>query len=166
MNVVGLKKDKLLQKCELLMIKGVNSTSEISEQLGVSFNTARAYQDVIKARWADSYTVQELEVKRKELIKTTEAIITESWELKAKAKNVMEATSSLRTALQAVERLQKLFGIDNVLPQPEKPKQMQISELAHEINQLPEQEKQKYVVRVQEEIRRRGIEVNPIYSSL
>lgn len=134
MKVVGLKKDKLLRRCELLMVKGVSSTSDISEQLGVSFNTAKTYQDIIKARWTDSYTVQELEAKRKELINKTEAIVAESWELKAKAKNVMEATSSLRTALQAVERLQKLYGIDNVLPQPDKPKGQEISELAHHLN--------------------------------
>jgi predicted nuclease with TOPRIM domain len=134
MNVSGLKKDRLLQKCELLMVRGVDSASDVSEQLNVSYNTAKSYIEVIRSRWQDYHTVEELQAKRKELIKKTEAVISESWELKNKARNVMEATSSLRTALMAIERLQKLHGIDDVPPQPELPKEAQISQLADSIN--------------------------------
>lgn len=134
MKSSGLKKDRLLRKCELLMAKGVDSISDISEQLGISYNTARSYQEIVKERWADSYTIEELQVKRKRLIKQAEAVIAESWELKDKAKNVQDATNALRMALAAVERLQKLHGIDAVPPQPEKPKELQISELANRLN--------------------------------
>lgn len=130
----GLKRDKLLRKCELLMAKGVDSIADISEELGVSYNTARSYQEIVKERWADSYTIEELQAKRKKLIKQAEAIIAESWELKDKAKNVQDATNALRVALAAVERLQKLHGIDAVPPQPERPKELQIADMAHQIN--------------------------------
>ena len=40
-NTSGLKKDKLLQKCELLMVRGIDSASDVSEQLSVSYNTAK-----------------------------------------------------------------------------------------------------------------------------
>lgn len=134
MNVSGLKKDKLLRKCELLMVKGVDSATDVSEQLNVSYNTAKSYIEIVRERWEDYHTVEELQAKRKELIKKTEAIIAESWELKDKAKNTMEATNSLRTALMAIERLQKLHGIDDVPPQPEKSKILSSSELADKLN--------------------------------
>lgn len=134
MNVSGLKKDKLIRRCEALMAKGVDSTSDIAEELGISYNTAHSYQQIVKERWANSYTVEELQEKRKRLIKQAEAIIAESWELKNKAKNVQDATNALRTALMAIERLQKLHGIDAVPPQPERPKELQIADMAHQIN--------------------------------
>ncbi len=134
MNASGLRKDKLLHKCELLMVKGVDSVSDISEQLKVSYNTAKSYIEIVRGRWQDYHSIEELQAKRKELIKKTEAIIAESWQLKSKAKNTQEATGALRTALMAIERLQKLHGIDDVPPQSEKPKQQQVSELAHVLN--------------------------------
>lgn len=133
-NTSGLKKDKLLQKCELLMVRGIDSASDVSEQLSVSYNTAKGYIEIVRGRWQDYHTVEELQAKRKELIKKTEAIITESWELKNSAKNTLEATGALRTALMAIERLQKLHGIDDVPPQPELPKEAQISQLANTLN--------------------------------
>lgn len=129
-----MKKDKLLRKCELLMVRGIDSITDISEQLNLSYNTAKSYVEIVRGRWADYHTVEELQVKRKELIKKTEAIIAESWELKNTAKNAQEATSALRVVLMGVERLQKLFGIDNVPPQPEKPQELVISELADKVN--------------------------------
>lgn len=134
MTVSGMKKDKLLRKCELLMVRGIDSITDISEQLNLSYNTAKSYVEIVRGRWADYHTVEELQVKRKELIKKTEAIIAESWELKNTAKNAQEATSALRVVLMGVERLQKLFGIDNVPPQPEKPQELVISELADKVN--------------------------------
>lgn len=130
----GLKKDKLLRRCERLMVKGIDSPTEISDSLGVSFNTAKSYITIIQERWADSYTLEEIQTKRKELIKKTEAVIAESWELKNNAKNTLEATGAMRTVLMAIERLQKLHGIDNIPPQPKVPKEMQISNLAHKLN--------------------------------
>lgn len=108
MKASGLKKDKLLRRCENLMARGIDSTADIAVELGISYNTARSYQDIIRERWADSYTIEELQSKRKRLIKQTEAIVTESWQLKEKARTVQDATNALRVALAAVERLQKL----------------------------------------------------------
>lgn len=136
MKVSGLKKDRLLRKCELLMVKGIDSVSDVSEQLNISYNTAKSYIEIVRGRWQDYHTVEELQAKRKELIKKTEAIITESWELKNSAKNTQEATGALRTALMAIERLQKLHGIDDVPPPPELPKEAQISQLAGKLNEI------------------------------
>lgn len=146
MKVSGLKKDKLLHKCELLMVKGVDSPTDVSEQLDVSYNTAKSYISIVEERWQNSHTIEELQAKRKELIKKTEAIVAESWQLKSEAKNTQEATGALRTALMAIERLQKLHGIDDVPPQPEKPRELVVSEFAHQINTTLTAESKKIVI--------------------
>lgn len=146
MDVSGLKKDKLLRKCELLMAKGRDSITDLAEELGVSYNTAQSYQEIVKQRWANSYTMEELQTKRKELIKQTEAIISESWKLKENARTVQDGSNALRTALMAIERLQRLHGIDAVPPQPEKPKELQMSELADKLNTTLSSEAKQMVI--------------------
>lgn len=146
MKVSGLKKDKLLHKCELLMVKGVDSPTDVSEQLDVSYNTAKSYISIVEERWQNSHTIEELQAKRKELIKKTEAIVAESWQLKSEAKNTQEATGALRTALVAIERLQKLHGIDSIPPQPEKPRELKMAELAHQINTTLTPESKRMVI--------------------
>ena len=59
--VSGLKKDKLLRKCELLMVRGVDSTTDISDQLNVSYNTAKSYIEIVRGRWQDSHTLEEIQ---------------------------------------------------------------------------------------------------------
>lgn len=152
------KRDRLLTKCESLMLQGIDSPSQISEELNISFNTAKGYIALIKERWGSSLSVDELQTKRQELIRRTEEIAKEAWTLKNTAKNTTEAVAALRTALMCVERLEKLQGL-NSLPLPlERPMVNPMSELANRINQLPPEEKAKYVLRIKEEIKRRGIE--------
>jgi len=142
------------------MLRGVDSPTDISGSLKISYNTAKSYVSLIKERWASLSSIDELQAKRQELIRKTEEIIKESWELKKTSRNNLEAVGALRTALMAIERLEKLQGI-SLLPLPiERPKEQQISELAHKINQLPPDEKQKYVLRVKEEIKKRGITIS------
>jgi len=50
MNVTGLKKDKLLRKCESLMTKGIDFISDIAEEIGINYNTANSYREVVKQR--------------------------------------------------------------------------------------------------------------------
>lgn len=158
------KRDRLLTKCESLMLQGVDSPSQLSEELNISFNTAKSYIALVRERWSSSLSVDEMQAKRQELIRKTEEIAKEAWILKTTAKNTTEAVAALRTALMCVERLEKLQGI-NSLPLPtERPKVNPLSELADRINLLPLEEKQKYVLRVKEEIKRRGIEVSFPYS--
>lgn len=153
------KRDRLLTKCESLMLQGVDSPSQISEELNISFNTAKGYIALIKERWGSALSVDELQTKRQELIRRTEEIAKEAWTLKNTAKNTTEAVAALRTALMCVERLEKLQGL-NLLPLPiDKPQVNPMYELAQKINQLPIEEKVKYVLRVKEEIKRRGIEL-------
>jgi|APSaa5957512576_1039674.scaffolds.fasta_scaffold120131_1 hypothetical protein len=135
-------KDKRLRKCESLMLRGTDSPTEISEQLGVSFNTAKSYISVVQERWSNSSDIEKLQTKREELIRKTEEIIREAWRLKDSAKNTQEATGALRTALMAIERLQKLRGLDNVPFQAEKPKETEIFEYAQVVNTLPDESKQ------------------------
>lgn len=152
------KRDRLLAKCESLMLQGVDAPSQISEELNISFNTAKSYVALIRERWSSSLNVDELQARRQELIRRTEEIAKEAWILKNTAKNTTEAVAALRTALMCVERLEKLQGL-NSLPLPiERPMTNPISELANRINQLPPEEKAKYVLKVKDEIRKRKIQ--------
>lgn len=153
--ISNTKRDKLLNKCESLMLQGVDSPTDISESLNVSFNTARSYIAIIKERWADYSNTDELQIKRQELIRKTEEVIKEAWTLKNHARNTLEAVGSLRTALMGIERLQKLLGIDS-LPIPiEKPLETQTFELAQEVIALPEEDKDIALSMIREEIRKR-----------
>lgn len=158
--ITNLKRDKLIAQCENLMLRGVDSPTDVSESLNISFNTAKSYITLVHERWGTYSSVDKLQAKRQELIRKTEVIIRESWVLRDTAKNNLEAVAALKLALTAIERLERLQGI-NTLPLPiEKPREMQISDLADSINQLPPDEKQKYVLRVKEEIKRRGITIS------
>lgn len=153
--ITNAKRDKLLTRCESLILQGYDSISEVSERLDISFNTARSYITLIKERWSSGTNIEELQGKRQELIKKVEAVIKEAFILKSKAKNTLEATSALRTILMAVERLEKLQGIDS-LPLPlEKPREVQIFEWAQTINRLPSEQKDFVMKRVRKEIDRR-----------
>lgn len=150
------KRDRLLTKCESLMLQNTDSASDISDALNISFNTAKTYIRIIRERWADSSGVDELQTKRKELIKKTEAIVRELWQLKNSAKNTLEAIGALRTALMAIERLEKLQGIDS-LPVPiQKPIELQVFEYAQEINVLPQGEKESALKLIREAINKRS----------
>lgn len=153
------KRDRLLTKCESLMLQGVDSPSQVSEELNISFNTAKSYIALVRGRWTSSLSVDELQTRRQELIRRTEEIAKEAWMLKGTAKNTTEAVAALRTALMCVERLEKLQGL-NSLPLPvERPPVNPMYELAQKINALPPEEKQKYVLKIKEVIRRRKAEV-------
>ncbi len=136
----NLKRDKLLTKCEKLLVRGVVSVTDISEQLNVSYNTARGYVDLVKSRWVDSKSVEELQTEREMLVKKTQEVIKECWEIKSTAKNTLEATQALRTILVAVEQLRRLQGLDMLPPTMEKQSETQIFEMAQSINQLPQEE--------------------------
>lgn len=154
------KRDRLLVKCESLMLQGTDSPTDIADELNITFNTAKGYIALVKERWGSSLSVDELQARRQELIRRTEEIAKEAWTLKNNAKNTLEAVSALRTALMCVERLEKLQGL-NLLPLPIDKQQVNpMSELADKINQLPPDEKQKYVLRIKEEIKKRGIELS------
>lgn len=117
--IPNLKKDRLLNQCESYMLRGLDSPTDIACELKISFNTAKSYIATIHQRWVDSATYEDLQIKRQELIRKAEEVIKESWQLKNKAKNTLEATSCLRTIVMALERLEKLQGIDSIpLPKP------------------------------------------------
>lgn len=159
-TISNSKRDRLLNQCENFMLRGMDSPTDISDSLNISYNTAKSYIALVKERWATFSSVDELQAKRQELIRKTEEIIKESWVLRTTAKNNLEAVGALRTALIAIERLEKLQGI-NSLPLPiEKPIETQIYELAQEANQLPKKERDRFLMRLKEEIKKRGGSVN------
>lgn len=149
------KRDRLLTKCESLLLQSIDSASDVADSLNISYNTAKTYIGIIRERWADSSDIDELRVKRLELVKKVEAIIRESWQLKNSAKNTLEAVGALRVALAAIERLERLLGIDSLPPPIQKPAELQIFEYANEINILPEEEKEISLKMIREEIVKR-----------
>lgn len=153
--ITNSKRDRLLSQCENLLLRGIDSPTDVADSFQVSFNTAKSYISLVKERWATYSSVDELQAKRQELIRKTEKIIKEAWMLRSIAKNNLEAVGALRTALIAIERLEKLQGI-NSLPLPiEKPRETQIFELAQKANQLLKKDRDKFLLRVKEEIKRR-----------
>lgn len=154
-NITNAKRERLLNQCENLLLQGVESISDISEQLGVSHNTAKTYIELVRDRWVLSANVDELQHKRLELIKKTEKIISEAWVLRSTAKNNLEASSALRVALSAIERLERLQGIGS-LPLPiEKPRALQMYDLAQKANALPKPQRDAFVQKLKNEIERR-----------
>ncbi len=154
-KIGNLKRDKLLTQCENLLLRGVESPTDISESLNISYNTAKTYISLIKSRWSNTSTIDQLQTRRQELIRKTEAVISEAWKLKDNAKNTLEAVGALRTALMGIERLGKLQGIDELPLPTEKPRETQIFEFAQEINLFPQEKKQIILSRVREEIAKR-----------
>lgn len=153
--ITNSKRDKLLTKSEGLMLRGIDSPTEVSELLNISFNTAKTYIALIRERWSDSSDVDKLQFKRQELIRKTEEIIKESWELKKSARNTLEAVGALRTALMAIERLEKLQGLDSLPLPTEKSTETLTFEFAQEIIALPEEEKQTAFDMIENEIKKR-----------
>jgi len=148
----NVKKDRILRKCETLMVQGFESASEISARLDISYNTARSYIEVVKERWTDSKSIKELQLERERLVKKTEEIVKEAWKLKKRAKNTMEAVGALRTALMGIERLQRLQGIDSLPVKIEKHREEQVFEFAQEINTLPVKARDKVLSAVREAV--------------
>jgi len=149
------KRNKLLTKCENIMLRSTDSPSDVSDALNISYNTAKSYIRLIREKWADSSSIDELQSRRLELIKRTEAIVSESWQLKNSAKNTLEAVGALRTALMAIERLEKLLGIDTMPLPIQKPTELRIFEYAQEINTMPENEKEVALKMIRNEIKKR-----------
>jgi uncharacterized coiled-coil DUF342 family protein len=153
------KRDRLLSACESLILKGQDKPTDISSTLNISFNTAKSYILIIKDRWSQTISTEELRAKRQELVHKTEKVLKEAYELKDKSKNTLESIQALRTVLMAIERLQKLIGIDD-LPKSE-PEFVQqnnmLVQFANEINELPPDQKSEALRLIRDEKRKRGI---------
>jgi len=152
----NLKKDKLIAKCEKLLVKGIASITDISEQLGVSYGTARGYVQLVKSRWVDSKNIEELQAEREGLVRKVQEVIKESWQIKNTAKTALEASQALRTILLAVEQLRRLQGLDLVSPTLEEPDETKIFKMAQEVNQLPKKEYKVALQMIRTEITKRN----------
>lgn len=152
----NLKKDKLIAKCEKLLVKGVDSITDISEELDVSYNTARGYVELVKSRWVDSKNIEELQAEREGLIKKVQEVIKESWQIKNTANTALEASQALRTILLAVEQLRRLQGLDLLPPALDETDEAKVFRMAQEVNQLPKEEYKIAMQMIRAEITKRG----------
>jgi len=152
----NLKKDKLISKCEKLLVKGTDSITDISEELGISYNTARGYIELVKSRWVDSKSVEELQSEREGLIKKVQEVIKESWQIKNTAKTALEASQALRTILMAVEQLRKLQGLDMLPLALDESDETKIFKMAQEVNKLPKNEYKVAMRMIEAEIIKKG----------
>jgi len=152
----NLKKDRLIAKCEKLLVKGVDSITDISEELNVSYNTARGYIELVKSRWVDSKNIEELQAERENLVKKVQEVIKESWQIKNTAKTALEATQAMRVVLMATEQLRRLRGLDLIPPALDEPDETKIFRIAQEVNQLPKEEYKVALQMIRAEITKRS----------
>lgn len=157
----NLKREETILRCEDYMLRGYDRPSELSQLLGIAYNTAREYIEIVKTRWEIQGDPVKRESARAELIKKAQEVIKESWILKSNTKNTMEKVSALRVVLHAIERLTKLQGLDTnnhdgpVVMSVTFQRERQMSILADQINQMPESQKQKALEMVRAEIKKR-----------
>lgn len=161
MGKQSIKREELILKAEDYMLRGYDRPTELSQLLGVAYNTAREYVEVVKARWQIQGDPTTREMARAELIKKAQEVIKEGWILKSNAKNTMEKVSAMRVVLHAIERLTKLQGLDtnNNLDTPpvymslEIQRHRQVTMLADQINSMPPEKKQKAMEMVKARIK-------------
>lgn len=157
----NLKREEIILRCEDYMLRGYDRPSELSQLLGIAYNTAREYIEIVKARWEIQSDPVKRESARAELIKKAQEVIKESWILKSNTKNTMEKVSALRVILHAIERLTKLQGLDTnnqdgpVVMSVTFQRERQMSILADQLNSMPSEKKQKALEMVRAEIKRR-----------
>lgn len=161
MAKTNIKREETIIKCEDYMLRGYDRPSELSELLGIAYNTAKEYVELVKARWEIQGDPVKRESARAELIRKSEEVAKEGWILKSNAKNTMEKVASMRVVLHAIERLTKLQGLDTnhtdtpVVMSFSLQRQHQMSILAEQINELPQEQKIKAIEMVKAEIIRR-----------
>jgi len=168
MGKQSIKREEIILKAEDYMLRGYDRPSELSQLLGIAYNTAREYVDIVKARWEIQGDPVKRESARAELIKKAEEVIKEGWVLKSNAINTMEKVSALRVVLHAIERLTKLHGLDTNNENPpvvmtyEFQREREIQMLAEEYHKLPETDKKEADKLIQAEIKKRGMKIKDI----
>lgn len=162
MAKTNLNREQTIIRCEDYMLRGYDRPSELSQLLGVAYNTAKEYVQIVRARWQLQGDPLARESARSELVKKAQEVIKESWALKSNTKNNMEKISAMRVILHAIERLTKLQGLDTNNNQ-DTPIQMslaiqrhsQVVLMAEQLNQLPPDEKEKAKEMIKAEIKKR-----------
>lgn len=168
MAKTNIKREETILHAEDYMLRGYDRPSELSQLLGIAYNSARQYIEIVKARWEIQGDPVKRESARAELIKKAEEVIKEGWILKANSRNSMEKVAALRVVLHAIERLTKLQGLDTnnqdtpVVMSIEFQRQREIQIMAEEFYKLPEGEKKKAEKLIQAEIKKRGMTINEL----
>lgn len=169
MGKQSIKREEIILKAEDYMLRGYDRPTELSQLLGIAYNTAKEYVEVVKARWEIQGDPVKRESARAELIKKAEEVIKEGWVLKSNARNTMEKVSALRVVLNAIERLTKLHGLDvnnenmPVVMTYEFQREREIQVLAEEYHKLPEEDKKEADKLIQAEIKKRGLKIKDIW---
>lgn len=170
MGKQSIKREEIILKAEDYMLRGYDRPSELSQLLGIAYNTAKEYVEVVKARWEIQGDPVKRESARAELIKKAEEVIKEGWVLKSNARNTMEKVSALRVVLNAIERLTKLHGLDvnnentPVVMTYEFQREREIQILAEEYHKLPEADKKEADKLIQTEIKKRGMTIDNMWN--
>lgn len=165
MAKTNIKREEAILRCEDYMLRGYDRPSELSQLVGISYNTARQYVEVVKTRWELEGDPEKRESARAELIKKAQEVIKEGWLLKSNSRNTMEKVSALRVVLHAIERLTKLQGLDTnnqdtpVVMSIAFQREKEIQLLAEQYHKLPEVEKEKANLLIQAAIKKRGMKV-------
>lgn len=161
MGKPSIKREELILKCEDYMLRGYDRPTEISQLVGVAYNTAREYISIVKTRWEMQGDPSMRESARVEMVRKAQEVIKEGWLLKSNAKNTMEKVSALRVVLHAIERVTKLQGLDTnhqdrpVVMSIEFQRQRQVMALAEGLNQLSAPKKAKALEMVRAELKKR-----------
>jgi len=165
MAKTNIKREQTIIKCEDFMLRGYDRPTEIAQLLDIAYNSAKAYIEIVKARWEFQGDPIKRESARAELVKKAEEVAKEAWLLKSNAKNTMEKVSALRTILHAIERLTKLHGLDvnhentPVVMSIAFQKEREIQKFAEEYHRLPEKDKREADKLIQAELKKRGMKV-------
>lgn len=168
MAKTNIKREETILHAEDYMLRGYDRPSELSQLLGIAYNTAREYVEIVKARWEIQGDPVKRESARAELIKKAEEVIKEGWVLKSNARNTMEKVSALRVVLNAIERLTKLHGLDvnnentPVVMTYEFQREREVQLLAEEFHKLPEENKQEAEKLIQAELKKRGMKAEDV----
>jgi len=161
MAKTNLKRETTIIKCEDYMLRGYDRPSELSQLLGIAYNTAREYIEIVKIRWENQGDPTKRESARAKLIKKAEEVIKEAWVLKSNARNTSEKVSALRTILSAIERLTKLHGLDTshqnfpIVMSIAIQRERELAKIASEVRQLPETEKLNALKMIKDKIKKR-----------
>lgn len=116
------KREEILIKVELEMLKGTQNSSFIAKKVGCSVPSAIEYQKAILKRWelTGRDGLELFSSMRAELIEKSRLVENELWEKYAKSSNESAALGTLRTLMELHKYQAWLSGISSLLEQKSK----------------------------------------------
>jgi hypothetical protein len=109
------ERERLLDLVEGLVVRGYNRPGEIAKNVGIGRNTAARYLRIVLRRITNRTTTEDRNQKRAVAVEAARETLRRAWAANATAMNSNDfsaAVGALRAALQAQERIAKLYGLD------------------------------------------------------